>query len=106
LNSQTLWSKQIANGFQKGLDQNGYSKRRIKLHFLPAYAPHLNPIERLRGAMHKHITHNRHYADFNQFTEAIFTFFRKIPPQIWPAFRDAVIDNFRVISQEKYQLFG
>jgi transposase len=76
------------------------------LHFLPAYAPHLNPIERLRGVMHKHITHNRHYADFNQFTEAIFTFFRKIPPQIWPAFRDAVIDNFRVISQEKYQLFG
>jgi transposase len=26
--------------------------RRIKLHFIPAYCPHLNPIERLWGLMH------------------------------------------------------
>ena len=32
--------------------------RRIKLHFIPAYCPHLNPIERLWGVMHKHLTHN------------------------------------------------
>src|ERR1700722_12101182 len=31
---------------------------RIKLHFLPAYCPHLNPIERLGGVMHKNITDN------------------------------------------------
>ncbi|WP_434085993.1 transposase [Methylocystis iwaonis] len=36
--------------------------RRIKLHFVPAYCPHLNPIERLWGAMHKHLTHNKTYA--------------------------------------------
>ena len=30
--------------------------RRIRLHFIPAYCPHLNPIERLWGAMHKHVT--------------------------------------------------
>ena len=29
--------------------------RRIKLHFIPAYCPHLNPIERLWGLMHKDI---------------------------------------------------
>jgi len=52
------------------------AKRRIKLHFLPAYAPHLNPIERLWSVMHKNVTHNRHYAHFNDFTEAIFNFFR------------------------------
>src|SRR5450432_3626514 len=34
---------------------------RIKLHFLPAYCPHLNPIERLWGVMHKNITHNKCY---------------------------------------------
>ena len=28
---------------------------RIRLHFLPPYAPHLNPIERLWGIMHEHI---------------------------------------------------
>ena len=31
---------------------------RIRLHFIPAYCPHLNPIERLWGVMHKHVTHN------------------------------------------------
>jgi transposase len=25
---------------------------RIKLHFIPSYCPHLNPIERLWGLMH------------------------------------------------------
>ena len=32
---------------------------RIRLHFVPTYCPHLNPIERLWGSMHKHVTHNR-----------------------------------------------
>ena len=81
-------------------------KRRIKLHFLPTYAPHLNPIERLWGVMHKHVTHSRHYAHFNDFTEAILNFFRKILPQKWPEFRDTVSDNFRVITQKNYQLIG
>ncbi|MDQ6433922.1 transposase [Mesorhizobium sp. LHD-90] len=33
--------------------------RRIELHFLPAYAPNLNAIERLWKLMHEHVTHNR-----------------------------------------------
>jgi transposase len=36
--------------------------RRIKLHFIPAYCPHLNPIERLWGVMQKHVTHNKCYS--------------------------------------------
>src|SRR6516165_5987726 len=28
---------------------------RIKLHFIPTYCPHLNPIERLWGLMHRHL---------------------------------------------------
>jgi transposase len=35
---------------------------RIKLHFIPSYCPHLNPIERLWGLMHRNITHNNCYA--------------------------------------------
>lgn len=31
---------------------------RIKLHFIPTDCPHLDPIERLRGFMQNHITHN------------------------------------------------
>ena len=30
---------------------------RIKLHFIPSYCPHLNPIERLWGLMHRNVTH-------------------------------------------------
>jgi len=41
---------------QEWLAQPG---RRIKLHFIPTYCPHLNPIERLWGVMHKHVTHNK-----------------------------------------------
>lgn len=79
-------------------------ERRVKLHFLPAYAPHLNPIERLWGVMHAWVTHNRHYPTFDQFTEAIFNFFRKTLPQKWQEFRDTVTDNFRVVSLEKYKI--
>jgi transposase len=82
------------------------AERRVKLHFLPSYAPHLNPIERLWGVMHKHVTHNRHHANFNDFTEAILNFFRKTLPKNWPEFRDTVTDNFRVITQENYKLIG
>jgi transposase len=32
---------------------------RIKLHFIPSYCPHLNPIERLWGLMHRNVTHNQ-----------------------------------------------
>lgn len=56
------------------------TERRVKLHFLPSYAPHLNPIERLWGVMHKWVTHNQHYATFNQFTEAILGFRAKPCP--------------------------
>jgi transposase len=30
---------------------------RIKLHSIPSYCPHLNPIERLWGLMHRNVTH-------------------------------------------------
>ncbi|MCP4937464.1 MAG: IS630 family transposase, partial [bacterium] len=80
------------------------SERRVKLHFLPPYAPHLNPIERLWGVMHKWVTHNRHYATFNQFTDAILGFFRKTLPDKWREFRDTVTDNFRIVSLDEYKI--
>ena len=79
------------------------SDRRVRLHFLPPYAPHLNPIERLWGVMHRWVTHNRHYSTFNQFTEEILDFFRKTLPNRWQDFRDTVTDNFRVISLKEFK---
>ena len=56
---------------------------RIKLHFLPPYAPHLNSIEPLWGLMHKWVTHNQHYDTYEEFTEAITEFLETTLPENW-----------------------
>ena len=78
--------------------------RRIKLHFIPAYCPHLNPIERLWGLMHKHLAHNRTYATYRDFAEVTLDFLRKKAPKYWPEFCDSVTDNFRVIRPENFRV--
>ena len=77
---------------------------RIKLHFIPAYCPHLNPIERLWGVMHKHVTHNKCYATCKEFAEASLGFLREKIPRNWTDYRDSVTDNFRVISPKDFRV--
>jgi len=79
---------------------------RIRLHFLPPYAPHLNPIERLWGIMHEHITHNRHYPTFGEFVDAVIGFLRNTVPKNACQWCDTITDNFRIISQKKYRVIG
>lgn len=79
---------------------------RIKLHFIPAYCPHLNPIERLWGLMHKNVTHNRCYAKFNGFCAAMLMFLREDVPKNWTSYCDAVTDNFRVISPKDFRVLA
>ena len=86
---------------QEGLAQPG---RRIKLHFIPAYCPHLNPIERLWGVLHKHLTHNKCYASYREFAEKALGFLRETVPRKWPAFCDSVSDNFRVINPSEFRV--
>jgi transposase len=78
--------------------------RRIKLHFVPAYCPHLNPIERLWGLMHRNITHNRCYATFNEFCDAMLGFLKEDVPKNWGDLCDDVSDNFRVISPKDFRV--
>ena len=77
---------------------------RIHLIRLPAYAPHLNPIERLWGVMHENITHNRFYETQLMFANAILTFLRQTIPKQWQNFRDKVTDNFRIISHQNFRV--
>jgi len=86
---------------QEWLAQPG---RRITLHFIPAYCPHLNPIERLWGVMHKHLTHNKCYATYREFAEATLSFLREQVPKRWPEFSDTVTDNFRVINPKDFRV--
>ena len=80
--------------------------RRIKLHFLPAFCPHLNPIERLWGVMHKNITHNKCYETCGEFAEATLVFLRDEIPRRWAEICDSVTDNFRIISPRDFRLLG
>ena len=57
--------------------------QRIKLHFIPTYCPHLNPIERLWGLMHRNVTHNKCYATCAQFADATLSFLREKVPGNW-----------------------
>ena len=88
---------------QEWLAQPG---RRITLHFIPAYCPHLNPIERLWGLMHKHLTHNKFWPDYREFAEAMLGFLRDKVPKRWDEFRDSVTDNFRVIQPNDFRLLA
>ena len=77
---------------------------RIKLHFIPPYCPHLNPIERLWGVMHRNVTHNRTYATCAQFADEALGFLRETVPRNWANFCDSVTDNFRVIRPKDFRL--
>lgn len=77
---------------------------RIKLHFIPAYCPHLDPIERLWGLMHKNVTHNRCHAKFNDFCNAVLDFLRVEVPKNWHLYCDSVTDNFRIIDPEDFRV--
>jgi transposase len=79
---------------------------RIRLHFIPTYCPHLDPIERLWGLMHRHITHNRCYEKFADFSGAILTFLREEVPRNWHVYCDAVSDSFRVISPKDFRILA
>ena len=69
---------------------------RIRLHFIPPYCPHLNPIERLWGAMHKALTHNRCSPTLRSFQTEVLTFLRRTVPRNWLTLRDTITDNFRI----------
>ena len=82
-----------------GLAEHRLARRtgcRIRLDLLPPYCPHLNPIERLWGAMHRAITHNRCSRSFAAFRVEVLTFLRHTVQQNWATLYDTITDNFRV----------
>ena len=80
--------------------------RKCLLHFIPPYCPHLDPIERCWGTMHRYVTHNRDYETFREFRRAILKFLRSTIPKQWKFFRDRITDNFRVISPGDFRVVG
>jgi len=79
---------------------------RIKLHFIAAYCPHLDSIERLWRLMHKHTTHNRCHETFADFKNAILTFLREEVPRKWHIYCEEVTGNFRIISPKDFRILA
>ena len=92
-----------ARAVQDWLQQPG---RRIVLHFVPPYCPHLNPIERLWKVMHENVTHNRRYAKFRDFAEAVLGFLRETVPRRFDEFSSTITDNFRVIDPNDFRILA
>ena len=70
------------------------------------YCPHLDPIERLWGLMHRHVTHNRCHATFADFKASVLAFLREEVPRKWHIFCDQVTDNFRIISPTDFRVLS
>jgi transposase len=77
---------------------------RIRLHHLPPYSPNLNAIEPCWKIMHEHVTNNRYYSTFKQFTEAILHFLNVTFPQNARLWTDRLSDNFRPLHSPTLQL--
>jgi transposase len=75
-----------------------YLKRsRIKLKFLPPYAPNLNLIERLWKYFRKKVLYNRYYGSFAEFKRACLGFFANIKDHR-AALRTLLTENFEIIA--------
>jgi len=87
-------------GYHKSKKVKEYiAKTKIELIFLPPYSPNLNPIERLWKFMHKIVTNNKYYANFEQFTESINMFFNKMNMEKYKnSLSTLVNDNFQTIE--------
>jgi len=90
------------------LDRAGYHRARevkkearklnIKLHYLPAYSPNLNPIERLWKVMNEQVRNNRFFKSAKDFKQAIWKFFDEILPDIAGSLSSRINDNFEILK--------
>ena len=88
------------------LDQAGYNKSSelrehafnlgIHLHYLPAYSPNLNSIERLWKIMNEEVRNNRFFATAKEFKSKIRWFFDEKLPELLPSLKSRITDNFHV----------
>ncbi len=90
------------------LDQSGYHRSdelkkvakslNIKLHYLPAYSPNLNPIERLWKVMNEHVRNNMFFKTSSEFREKIHAFFNETLPVIGDSLVTRINDNFQKLN--------
>jgi transposase len=70
----------------------------VVLHYLPAYSPNLNPIERLWKVMNEHTRNNRAFVSAKEFRQTISDFFEVTWPKIASSMVDRINDNFQILN--------
>lgn len=77
---------------------------RIKLHFLPAYSPNLNPIERLWKIFRECVCYNKYYPIFRDFANTVRGFFSDTISKIPHILERRINDKFQVIYHNPVRL--
>lgn len=75
---------------------------RVKIHFLPSYAPNLNLIERVWKFFHKKVLYNQYYETYLQFKTASLDFFKNIH-QYQDELDTLLVENFHIIGERVSQ---
>ena len=75
---------------------------RVKIHYLPTYAPNLNLIERLWKFFHKKVLYNKYYEKYPQFKTASLDFFKNID-QYKDELDTLLAENFHIIGERVSQ---
>lgn len=89
-------------GYHRDAEIKAFAKGlAIKLHYLPPYSPNLNPIERVWKIMHEHVTYNKYYESFSDFTDATINFFKTIGRKK-NILRSRITDNFQVLHSPQF----
>ena len=70
----------------------------IVLHYLPAYSPNLNPIERVWKVLNEYVRNNRVFSSAKEFRQDILEFFSTTWPKISSTLRDRINDNFQTLK--------
>ena len=75
---------------------------RVRIHYLPSYAPNLNLIERLWKFFHKKVLYDRYYETYIQFKTASLDFFKTI--DLYKTELDTLLaENFHIIGERVSQ---
>lgn len=99
-NAKTIFLVLDNAGYYKGEKIKEFLKSsKIKLLFLPPYAPNLNLIERLWKFFKKKVLYNQYYKTFLEFRESCLNFFKKSNLRKFKKQLDSLLtDNFQIVS--------
>jgi transposase len=77
---------------------------KIKIHYLPAYSPNLNIIERLWKIMRERVSYNKYHATFAEFSTAVRHFFKDTVAKIPDSLKARLNDAFETIHHNPVSL--